>query len=174
MVALHGGHFDRAVHAFDLAVGPGVAGLGEAVLDAVLGADASKMCRKAHGWWRMLPNWMPLSVSTVCTRYGSLASTRRRNSAAAFGGLRPQFGKGRFAGAVNGHKNAPQAFGQYGRPSSVCTSAKSTCRYPMEYPGISFSVGSAVFVQRQAADAVALKATVQDRAGKRGMVACRA
>ena len=33
------GVFDRAVHPFDLPVGPRVVRLGEAVLDAVLGAD---------------------------------------------------------------------------------------------------------------------------------------
>ena len=36
--ALDGGFLDRVVHAFDLAVGPGVVGLGEAVLDAVASA----------------------------------------------------------------------------------------------------------------------------------------
>ena len=42
MVALDGGFFNRAVHALDLAIGPGVRGLREAVLDAVLIAYAAK------------------------------------------------------------------------------------------------------------------------------------
>ena len=39
VVALDGGFLDGAVDAFDLAVGPGVIGPGEAVRDALLGAD---------------------------------------------------------------------------------------------------------------------------------------
>ena len=39
MKALDGRLFDRAVHAFDLAVGPGVGRLGEALLDAPLVAE---------------------------------------------------------------------------------------------------------------------------------------
>ena len=38
-VAFDGGVFDRAVHAFDLAVRPWMVRLGQAVLDAVLGPD---------------------------------------------------------------------------------------------------------------------------------------
>ncbi len=39
MVLAHGGLFNRAVYAFDLAVAPGVAGLGDALLKVVLGAE---------------------------------------------------------------------------------------------------------------------------------------
>ena len=39
MVAFDGGVLDGAVHSLDLAVGPRVVGLGEAVLDAVFTAD---------------------------------------------------------------------------------------------------------------------------------------
>ncbi len=39
VVAFEGSFFERAVHAFDLAVGPGMVGLSEAVLNVVLGAD---------------------------------------------------------------------------------------------------------------------------------------
>ena len=40
VVSLDGRVFDRAVHPFDLTVGPGVVHLGEPVLDVVLVADA--------------------------------------------------------------------------------------------------------------------------------------
>ena len=36
MIAFDGGLLDRAVHPFDLAVGPGMPDLGEAMFDAVL------------------------------------------------------------------------------------------------------------------------------------------
>src|SRR3546814_9100855 len=39
VVAANGGLFDRAVHAFDLAVGPGVVRLGEPVVDVRFGAS---------------------------------------------------------------------------------------------------------------------------------------
>ena len=42
VVLFHGSIFERAVHAFHLAIGPGMVGFGEAVLDAKLLADALK------------------------------------------------------------------------------------------------------------------------------------
>jgi hypothetical protein len=42
MIAVNGGLFDRAVHAFDLAIRPGMFDLGEPVIDAVVGASALK------------------------------------------------------------------------------------------------------------------------------------
>jgi len=35
MEAVNGGLFDGAIHTFDLSVGPGMPGLGEAVIDSV-------------------------------------------------------------------------------------------------------------------------------------------
>jgi hypothetical protein len=37
VISTHGGLLDRAVHAFDLAVGPGMVGLGQAVINVVAG-----------------------------------------------------------------------------------------------------------------------------------------
>jgi hypothetical protein len=42
VILFHGGVFERAVHAFHLAIRPGMVGFGEAVLDAILLADALK------------------------------------------------------------------------------------------------------------------------------------
>src|SRR3546814_4071761 len=42
VVAANGGLFDRAVHAFDLAVGPGVVRLGEPVVDVRFGARSEE------------------------------------------------------------------------------------------------------------------------------------
>lgn len=42
VVSLHGGFFDGPIHAFDLPVGPGMIGFGEAVIDAVQKTDSVK------------------------------------------------------------------------------------------------------------------------------------
>ena len=42
VVAIDGGFLERSIHALDLAVRPGMIGFGEAMLDAMLGADAVK------------------------------------------------------------------------------------------------------------------------------------
>lgn len=82
VVALDGGLLERPVHSLDLAVRPRVVGLGQAVLDAVLGAgefegmgaeDLAAVHGLADEWCGrgdvagVVKCW-PLSVSTVCTR----------------------------------------------------------------------------------------------------------
>ena len=49
-ILVHGGVFEWAVHAFHLAIGPGMVGFGEAVLDAKLLADALKAMAKSDAW----------------------------------------------------------------------------------------------------------------------------
>ena len=81
VVALDGGVLEGAVHPLDLAVRPGMARLGQAVLDVVLRAgelegvgteglasrqrllDRGRPSRRR----RASVNWVPLSVSTVWT-----------------------------------------------------------------------------------------------------------
>ena len=48
-VALDGGFFQRAVHALDLAIRPGMVGLGQPVLDLVVGAGAIEGMAAPHG-----------------------------------------------------------------------------------------------------------------------------
>ena len=73
VVALDRGFLDGAVHALDLAVGPRMVGLGQAMLDAVLGADLVEGMAAQPGGRSLAvlgrsANWMPLSVSTVWMR----------------------------------------------------------------------------------------------------------
>jgi hypothetical protein len=77
--ALDGGVLDGAVHPLDLTVGPGVLGLGGAVLDVVPGAGELESVGPEEftvgdglfDQWdgrsaiAGVVNWMPLSVSTV-------------------------------------------------------------------------------------------------------------
>ncbi len=49
-IHVHDGVFEWAVHAFHLAIGPEMVGLGEAVLDAKLLADALKAMLKSDAW----------------------------------------------------------------------------------------------------------------------------
>ena len=51
MEGLHRRALDGAVHAFGWAVGPWMAGFGQAVLDTVLCADAVEDMAEAHGGW---------------------------------------------------------------------------------------------------------------------------
>ena len=64
VVAFDRSFLDGAVHPFDLAIGPGVLHLGQAMLDAVLVADAVEDMMEGV-FVADLVNWMPLSVSTV-------------------------------------------------------------------------------------------------------------
>lgn len=78
---------DRAVHALDLPVGPGVIGLGESVLDAVLVADALKDMPAQVPVGAPAPvlgcsaNAIPLSVSTAWILYGKATATSCSNAA---------------------------------------------------------------------------------------------
>ncbi len=51
MVALDGGVLDGSVHPLDLTVGPGMVGLGQTMLDAVLVADAIEHVPAVEGGW---------------------------------------------------------------------------------------------------------------------------
>jgi NAD dependent epimerase/dehydratase family enzyme len=42
VILFHGGVFERAVHAFYLAIGPGVVGFGQSMVDAILLTDTIK------------------------------------------------------------------------------------------------------------------------------------
>src|SRR5215204_767551 len=81
---LHGGVLDGPVHALGLAVGPGMVGFGEPVLDAVLPADAIEhMAAQAGGGPGAVLRQVgevPLSVSTMRIWYGNAATTLRRKA----------------------------------------------------------------------------------------------
>ncbi|GAC1601177.1 MAG: hypothetical protein NVS3B25_28960 [Hymenobacter sp.] len=111
VVPVHGGSFNRAVQAFDRTGGPGMDRLGETVLEAVLGADAVEEVAKGPGL-----------VAQVAERDAVVGQHRvhpvrplgqhpaQKVGDDQFGGLRLQFGKSRFAGAVNGPKQIRATF----------------------------------------------------------------
>lgn len=75
--ALDSRSFNRAVHAPDLVIGPGVGRPGEPMRHAVFAADTVNTVFIQQRLVRA-----PLSVSAAGTLQGGLVSTRRRNSAA--------------------------------------------------------------------------------------------
>ena len=68
VVALHSRLFAGAVHTLNLAVGPRVGRLGEAVRRAVFSADAGKAVPAGQKLMDWGVNCTPLSVKTVCPR----------------------------------------------------------------------------------------------------------
>src|SRR3954453_2605703 len=78
VIAVDGRLFDRTVHPLDLPIGPWVTGLGQAMLDTVGSADLSEAVnplpsRPAITIFWQVSDWIPLSVSTVGSRYGTAA-----------------------------------------------------------------------------------------------------
>ncbi len=83
VVALDRRFLDRAVHAFDLAVGPGMPDLGQPVLDSVLAAAHVEHVRDVLGRWpirvaglegeldAVVGQHRVYSVSTVCILQGT-------------------------------------------------------------------------------------------------------
>jgi len=71
--ALDRGVLDRSVHAFDLTVGPGMFGLGEAMIDIAAGAGHDESMRPEE----LLPLDLVLDVSrgpTVAGRIGEVSA----------------------------------------------------------------------------------------------------
>ena len=127
VVALDGGFFDGAVHALDPAVGPRVRRLGQPVLHPEGPADAGNSVAAGKPLVGLQRELYPVvgqyGVGFVRQLVPYPPQKIRRDHARR---PRVQLRKRRFAGAVDGHKNAHEAFGRYWRPSSVRTSAKST------------------------------------------------
>src|SRR3954465_11748602 len=97
VIASDGCVLDGPVHPLDLTIGPRVPGLGQAMVHIVLGAGvfegmraqtvspraiASLMSGGAEAVLPGVVKWVPLSVSTVCTRSGTAAIRWRRKSPA--------------------------------------------------------------------------------------------
>ena len=103
MITLYRGLLSGPVHAFDLAIGPGVGWLGEAVFDAVSVAHAVEKVAPSIDLMR--------HVSELCSivrqHLVHFVRERRQHPAQKIGrqylrGLRVQLGEGHFAGAVDG------------------------------------------------------------------------
>ena len=111
MMALHGGRLNQAVHALDGAVGPGMGRLGQAVLHAVFAADTVKAVPTGQQLVRLRRE-----LNAVVGEHGTHpAGQFVQHPAQQLGrdhalGLRMPFGKGDFAGSVNGCKQVLRAF----------------------------------------------------------------
>ena len=180
VVARDGGFLERPVHPFDLAVGPRVVRLGQAVLDAVLGAGefegmGAEDLAAVHG---LADEWCGRgdvagrgAVLAVVGEHGVHAARQGLLQGAqevggdARGGALVQLGKGERRGAVDGDEEVELAL--LG-PDLGDVDVEVADRIGLEaLAGRLVAVGF-----RQARDAVALEAAMQ-RASC-GMVGCRA
>jgi hypothetical protein len=155
VIALDSGLFNRAIHALDLAVGPEMARLREAVFDAVLGANAVKQVRQGPG---LVAHVAKLDAVVgehrvhPVRQFGQDAA--QKLSGCQFGSLWLQLGKGHFAGAVNGYNHILAAF--FGLHFG-----KIDVQIPNRIlPELLFGRAYLALSQGQAANAVALKAPV--------------
>jgi hypothetical protein len=73
---VHGGFFERAVHAFHMPVGPAMVGFGQPLVASILLADAVKALEECGSIAR------PVSVKMVWSLSGTAAIRWRRNGAA--------------------------------------------------------------------------------------------
>ena len=121
MEALDGGLLDGPIHALDLAVGPGVCRLGEAMLHAVFPTDAVKAVPTRQELVRL-----GRELHTVVGQYSmhfvrqliEHAPQKLRRDHALGAGV--EFGEGPFTGAVDGHEKILLAFfGVYFRKINV-------------------------------------------------------
>ena len=120
--ALDGGFFTGAAQTLDLAVGPRIGRFGHVVLHAVFAANAVKAVPARQELVRLRHKLHPVARQHGIYLVGLFVehAPQKLGRHNPFG-LRVQLGKGHLADAVDGHKNALQAFGLYCFPSSVWT-----------------------------------------------------
>ena len=163
MVALHGGLFQGPVQALHLAVGPRVRRFGQAVFHAVFPANTVETVPAGQALGRLGRELDPL-VGQYCKHLigqlvGDAAQKLGRDNVF---GARVAFGKRYFTGAVNGPEELRLAL--LGLPfrkidAQVVDGIALAFLFRRPWP---------VFAQRQAADAVVLKAAGQGRTRKAG------
>src|SRR5438477_9677793 len=100
-------------------------------------------------------NWIPLSVSTVCSRYGTAAiSASRKRTAVGRSALSCNATKANFRGSVNRDKQVELAL--------CCSNLSDVDMEIADRVGFEFSfLGALVLNMRQARDAVPLQAAMQ-------------
>ncbi len=159
--ALDGGFFDGAVHALNLAVGPRVRRLGQAVLHVVFPANAVKAVPTRQELVRLRRELHPIVGEHGMHFVRQLVehASQKLGRDDAFG-ARMQLGKGHFAGAVDGHKKVLLAF--FGLDlGEIDVQVADGVVLELLFRG-----ALPLLVQRQATDAVALEAAVQRGAGQ--------
>ena len=167
MKAFHRGLFQRAVHPFDLAVGPRVGRLGKALFNTPLVAELAKGVAAQVGVLGQVakPNAVIGQHFNHLVRHPGQDPLQERHGD-GLGGLRVQVGEGPLAGAVNGDKEVLLAF--FG------------LHFGLHFGKINVQIADGVVLEpgffacfffrrwRQAADAVALQTAVQGRAAQVG------
>ena len=108
MEVLDGGFFNGAVQAFDLAVGPRMRRLGQAVLHALFAADAVKAVPTRQELVRLGSKLHPVVRQHGMHLIGQLVQHAPQKLDRDHPlGPRVQFNKGHLTGAVDGPENAP-------------------------------------------------------------------
>ena len=111
MKALNRGLFERTIHPFHLAVGPGVGRLGKALLNA---PRVTELPHRMAACLQVM--WQIPELNTVVRQQfmhfvrNLFQDPPQKVDGDSLGGLRVQLGKGQLAGAVNGHEQIPLAF----------------------------------------------------------------
>ena len=131
VVALDGGFLDRAVHALDLPVGPGMLDLGEPVLDAVLvAAHVEHVC---HVTCRrtVRVSRRESELDAIVGEHGVdlVGNSRDQSFEEGRGGgparLPQQLDEGEFAGAIDGDEEVELAFSGLEPRRCRCGSSRS-------------------------------------------------
>ena len=148
----------RAVHAFDLAVGPGVGGLGEALLDAPFVAELPEGVAAEVGVLRQVSKLYAIVGQYFVYLVGYLGQHPTQEvHGEGLRGLRVQFGEGQLARAVNGDEEVLLAFFRAHLGEIDVQVADGVVLELL------FQRASRRLIRGQATDAVALQAAVQGR-----------
>ena len=159
MVALDGRFLDRAVHALDLAIGPGMLDLGQPMFDAILlAAHIEHMCHvSCRRAVRVARRESELDPIVGENRVDLVGNRRDQSFEEDRGGgpscLLDQSHKDELAGAINGHIEVELAFGGLNL-SDVDVEISNWISLEL------FLRRLAAFDLRQPADAVALEAAM--------------
>jgi hypothetical protein len=174
VIGAHGGFLDGAVHAFDLAVGPGMVGLGEAMLDAMAAAGPVERMSSQQGRGALAVLGQIGELDAVIGEHGVDPVRHRLDQGVEEGrggfdvGPLDELGKSELGRAIHRDEKVELALGgaDFGEIDVEVADGIGL--------ELLLSGGKSALEFRQAADAVARQAPVQRRASKLGMVACRA
>lgn len=153
--ALNGGVLDGAVHAFHLSVRPGMTDFGQAVLDAVLGANPSEDMTTVMDILGMQGE-LDTIVSEHCVDLvgNGINQVPEKLGSSHFTGLPDQLDKSELAGAVDGDKEIDFSF--------TCAQLSNVDVKVPNRIAFELALGWLLSLHiRQAGDAMALQAAMQ-------------
>lgn len=165
VVALNRGLFDGAVHALDLAVGPGMIGFRETVVDAMQQTDPIEWMAAKAGCWSLSILWKISELDAVVGEHGMnpIRNSRDQRLQEGCGGSHvrtlDQFHESELGSAVDSHEEVELAFGgaDFGQIDMEVAD-----RIVLELLLSSL----AAFDFRQPADAMPFQTAMQRRAGQ--------